>query len=70
MRLVACYSTLKDLVASGSYGEIVYDGGNPDVVTVHRYAPVKRTETIRVVSRGTHAGGVRDYERQLRAAVR
>ena len=40
-------------------GEIVYDGGNPDVVTVHRFAPVKRTETIRVVSRGTHAGGDR-----------
>jgi len=40
-------------------GELVYDGGNPGVVTAHRYAPIKCTATFREDISGTHAGGDR-----------
>ena len=39
--------------------EIVYDGGDPDVITVHRFAPKRRSEIYRVDTRGTHGGGDR-----------
>lgn len=40
-------------------GEIVYDAGTPNIITAYRYAPVRRTETIKVFSQGTHSGGDR-----------
>lgn len=40
-------------------GEIVFDAADHGIITVHRYAPKLRTETIKVDTRGTHGGGDR-----------
>lgn len=40
-------------------GEICYDGAAPDCITAYRFAPVRRAETIKVDTRGTHGGGDR-----------
>lgn len=44
---------------SMTQAEIVYDGEEPDVIRVHRFAPKKRTETLKVDIRGSHGGGDR-----------
>ncbi len=40
-------------------GEILYGDCGSGIITVHRFAPKLRTETIKVDTRGTHGGGDR-----------